>query len=301
MSDSICSLDQNTNTCFPEVVINTLSESFLNKKNINTRQSINELANITTCSKYNTLQEKELCIANHIINDNKDELGDVMKKQIYTFFKPKAKKLDKNYWLNNTEIDQIQNQLQYKYDGYYYSFIHMIDLEMFDPRNKDVLLNGNKIDSIKDINFVNEITKQNNKLTYNGDLKYYGIVCNTDVSNSGGIHWFSIFIDFTKKPITIEYFNSSGYSILNGSHFSERKNFSQFFHNIADELTKHGFDTEFIQVTNLEHQRHDTANCGSYSLYYIWSRLNGKDYKYFSKNKITDEKMEDFRKVLWRV
>lgn len=69
---------------------------------------------------------------------------------------------------------------------------------------------------------------------------------------------------------------------------------------MADDLTRSGFPAKFIQVTEIEHQRDDTANCGSYSLFYIWSRLNGKPYTLFKNNRITDELMEEFRSVLWR-
>lgn len=301
MSNTICSLDKKSKTCLPEEIINNLSENFLNKESTNIVNTINELSSQTTCSKYNNLHEKELCIVNHVIQDNKDkDLAETMEKIKLLSFKPQAKKLDKNYWINNTEIDQIQNQLAFEYPGYYYSFIHMIDLQMFDPQKKNILINNNKIYSITDINFIDELKKNNNKLTYNKDLKYYGIVCNTDISNGGGKHWFSIFIDFTKKPITIEYFNSSGYSILDGSYKIERSNFYKFFQNMADDLCRNGFETIFKQVTSIEHQRYDTANCGSYSLFYIYSRLNGQSSDYFAKNKITDEEMEDFRSKLWR-
>ena len=60
-------------------------------------------------------------------------------------------------------------------------------------------------------------------LNYNGELKYFGMVCNTDSSSGSGIHWFSIFIDFTLNPIQIEYFNSSGYDIKNNYDGKEFK------------------------------------------------------------------------------
>lgn len=298
---SICSLNQNKSTCLPNAALKVLSESFIPDKIIkNKYEVIEHLANQTECPKNATIQEKELCALKKIQNDNKNnKLGEAIEKQIVKYYKIPAKRLDGNYWLNNTEIDNIQFQLQNKYPGYYYSYIHMIDLEMFEPQNKNILLNSNKIYNIKDIDFVNEL-KNSTKLNYNKDLKYYGIVCNTDLSKNSGIHWFSIFIDFTKTPITIEYFNSSGYPLTKGTHIKEREEFLKFFINLADELSREIRDTKFIQVTNIEHQRSDTANCGSYSLYYIWSRLNGKSPNDFKLKKITDEMMENFRSVLWR-
>ena len=40
------------------------------------------------------------------------------------------------------------------FPGYYYSNIHMIDLIMFDPNNAHLMENGDKIKSIKEINFL---------------------------------------------------------------------------------------------------------------------------------------------------
>jgi hypothetical protein len=303
-NNSICSLNQNKFNCLPNESLQIISEIVIpeqNKDNLNNTDLIETLSNQLQCNTKHSIQEKELCVLQKLKKDNtNNELGDAIEKQIIKYYKPKVSRLDGNYWLNNTEIDNIQFQLQTKFNGYYYSYIHMIDLIMFEPQNKNILLNNKKIYNIKDINFIDELKNLNNKLTYNNKLKYYGIVCNTDLSTNSGIHWFSIFIDFTKDPITIEYFNSSGYSLLKGSHMREREEFLKFFLNLADELSNKIRHAKFIQVTNIEHQRSDTANCGSYSLYYIWSRLNGIPYTKFKDTKITDEMMEEFRKVLWR-
>lgn len=300
MSDNICALNNNKSYCLPDASLIIISKTFLNDDKLKPTEIIETLSEQVSCKEGDTLQEKELCILKELKDDGNKELSEAVTKQLIKYFKPKAKRLDGNYWLNNTEIDTVQYQLQSQFPGYYYSYIHMIDLKMFNPNTINYIVNGHKVYAIDEINFVDELNKKNNKLNYNGDLKYYGIVCNTDISSGNGIHWFSIFIDFTVKPITIEYFNSSGYSLIKGSHQNERNNFLKFFLNLADELTKNGFPAKFIQVTDLEHQREDTANCGSYSLFYIYSRLNGVKYEHFSKNKIYDENMESFRKDLWR-
>lgn len=301
---SICALNEGKNNCLPNPVIQSLSEAVLDDpKNI----IISKISKALNCNSNLSIPEQELCILHKIKEKTDDEnLKQAIDKQVLKNFKIPTKSLDKNYWLNNTEIDNVQFQFQTKFPGYYYSTIHMIDLENFTPSNSDIILHNDKLYNIKDIDFLTEISSQkrgsgkNPKLTYNGELKYFGMVCNTDLSTNGGLHWFSIFIDFTTTPIQIEYFNSSGYPLTRGTHIKEREAFYEFFKNMADELTKNGFPTKFIQVTELEHQRHDTANCGSYSLFYIWSRLHGKNYSMFTNNKITDELMEKFRGVLWR-
>jgi len=282
---SICILNQDKTHCLPNKVIKQIEIKILKKSSNNNNTDTIQLLSETQNCKGETIQDKEICILEKIDDDES-------KKIMLHHFKPETKSFSKKYWINNTEIDSIQYQLALHYKGYYYSNIHMIDLVMFDPKTSEFM--DYKVKCIKDINFVNELKKENNILTYNGDLRYYGIVINTDTSKGHGKHWFSIFMDFTSIPMTIEYFNSSGYDI-------ENKKFKNYFDNLADEITnKTKKECRWITVTNITHQRDDTANCGAYSLYYIWSRLQGSSASYFAKNKILDEDMEKFREFLFR-
>jgi hypothetical protein len=291
---SICILNKETKSCLPVPIIKKLQSDILDTDYNSSEKIIKELAIKTDCSINNGIQNTELCILNKLnkkVNDKETKLN--IKKAIITYFKPITKSYDKNHWLNNSEIDQVQHQLKTLFPGYYYSNIHMIDLVMFNPTHENII--DYNIKCIKDINFIDECKRENNFLTYNGDLKNYGIVCNTDLSSGGGIHWFSIFIDFTSdSSYNIEYFNSSGYDIRN-------KKFKEYFLNLADEITREVKQCNFIKVTDIQHQREDTANCGSYALFYIWKRLNGTPYSYFAENKIKDEHMEEFRKFLYRL
>jgi hypothetical protein len=54
-----------------------------------------------------------------------------------------------------------------------------------------------------------------------------------------------------------------------------------------------------IIATRIVNQK-DNHSCGSYSLYYIISRLSGTPYSYFKNTKIGDENMHEFRKFLFR-
>jgi hypothetical protein len=291
---SICILNKENKSCLPVPIIKKLQSDILDTDYNSSEKIIKELAIKTDCSINNGLQNTELCILNKLnkkVNDKETKLN--IKKAIITYFKPITKSYDKNHWLNNSEIDQVQHQLKTLFPGYYYSNIHMIDLVMFNPTHENII--DYNIKCIKDINFIDECKRENNFLTYNGELKNYGIVCNTDLSSGGGIHWFSIFIDFTSdSSYNIEYFNSSGYDIRN-------KKFKEYFLNLADEITREVKQCNFIKVTDIQHQREDTANCGSYALFYIWKRLNGTPYSYFAENKIKDEHMEEFRKFLYRL
>lgn len=305
---SLCTLN-NKNICLPTNIIKILERNIIpTKNNLSNDVIIEKIANKLNCNIFNSENDennenkdskntssKELCIIENIKNNtDNDEVKELMKKVLITHFKPITKSFDGNYWMNNTDIDSIQYQMQNLFSGYYYSNIHMIDLIMFDPKNAHLMKNGDKIKSIKEINFIDELKKTNNILTYNNDLKNYGVIFNTDYSSGSGIHWFTIFIDFQSNPIKIEYFNSSGYDIKNNK-------FKTYFINLADEITLKFKKCIFVKVTDIQHQRNNTANCGGYSLFYIWKRLNNTPYEYFSKNKISDENIVEFRKFLFRL
>ena len=282
---NICSLNNEVNgSCVPKNILIDIKKNIIPKSNAKHKEEIIEsLANKTKCDSGN-LKEKELCILKKI--------GD--EKNIVKYFKPETKSFSHNYWLNNTEIDNIQYQLQNLFKGYYYSNIHMIDLGMFPPSNVDLLENKDDIYPIKEIDFINELNEGGIRLSYNDKLSKYGLVVNTDSSQGSGLHWFSIFIDFESMPITIEYFNSSGYNIRNPK-------FSKFFRELADEISLKYKKCIFKKVTDIQHQRDDTSNCGSYALYYLWKRLNGTPSEFFAENKVTDEHMALFRKYLFRL
>jgi hypothetical protein len=300
---NICSLNNDKTYCVDDKKIIKLhtkvtqdnnkikNNSISGSNKIDTDAIIEELAEITECSNDLDGPEKGLCILKTLKKDSDEEVSKTATKLLFNEFKPPTGSFDKNYWLNNTEIDHIQHQLFRAFPGYYYSNIHMIDLVMIDPKHTDQL--KYTVHPITEIDFVEEL-KTSMKLTDNGPLKYYGVVCNTDHSANSGIHWFSIFIDFTSSPYTIEYFNSSGYDIKN-------KNFHNFLNNLADDIDCKHKNCEFVKVTDIQHQQSSTANCGSYSLYYIWMRLNGTKFDHFAKNKIMDEDMEKFRQFLYRL
>lgn len=262
--ESICSLGRK-GQCVSSKEINKEVESFENK------------AEELQCS--GDINEKTLCVLKKL---NKENI-------IIKYFKSPTKSFSHSHWLNNTEIDTVQYQFMHNYKGYYYSDIHMIDFGMFSPSNRYYM----EYDTIpiKNIDFVSEL---NNKgvLTHNGPLKNYGMVVNTDTSKGGGIHWFSIFIDFEATPITIEYFNSSGYDIKN-------KEFKKFFVDLADTISLKKRECKFVKVSDIQHQNSNTSNCGVYALYYIWKRLGGESIEFFKKNKINDDHIVLFRKYFF--
>ncbi len=248
-------------------------------EHVESKEKINRLAEELKCS--GDTNDKQLCIMQKLDK----------KKELVKYFKPVTKSFSHTHWLNNTEIDTVQYQFMNSYPGYYYSNIHMIDFGMFHPATH------NHIDydppALKDINFPSELKGKSNIFNSNDKLKYYGVVVNTDISSGGGIHWFAIFMDFTKTPITIEYFNSSGYDIKN-------KQFKRFFIDLANDISTELRPCEFVKVSDIQHQKSSTSNCGVYALYYIWKRLGGESIEFFRQNKIEDDHIVLFRKYFFR-
>ena len=138
----------------------------------------------------------------------------------------------------------------------------------------------------------------------NKPLNSYGVVFNTDTSKGSGQHWFAIYIttNAPKLPgsdkchITIELFNSSGQPINNDE-------FNKFWTQVSIDIQKEtGCDCDYSLVSNIQHQKDSTGNCGAYSIYYIYNRLNGMSSSDFDnrEHKITDKHMEKFRTFLFR-
>ena len=250
----------------------------------------------------------------------KSKLADEVKEKIKReAFKAPVESFDHNYWLNNTQIDTVMSQLRLKHPGFAHGFIHMIDLKSFSPTN--VKSFDYPVHPVTEIDFSKEIAKalhekgiikdfskvNETKLSTYDDtpLHSFGVICNTDSSKGSGQHWFTIFIstdqkdpDDTSKPwIRIECFNSGGGS-------SDNEEFNAFWEKTASEISKEtGLKCTYDTITYLAHQSSDTGNCGSYSLFYIYSRLNGVHPDEFNnpKKPIKDYAMQKFRKVCFRI
>ena len=96
--------------------------------------------------------------------------------------------------------------------------------------------------------------------------------------------------------ILIEVFNSAGTDI-------NSKAFQQFWQTKKLEIAQiTGCRCEYKLVSTIQHQNDDTGNCGSYSLFYIYSRLKNAKPEEFNipGKKITDAVMQKFRSVCFR-
>ncbi len=283
----------------------------LNKSSINNtcldNDHINIISNYTNNNSIDEIKKETNCSTDECILESINIPINIKEKIHREAFKPTADSLDGNYWLNNTEIDNCMSQFRKQYPGFTHTFIHMSDMKSFPPSNLKSfdylvlpLTDINLPECIK--NGLDKKPSTKELSTYNNvPLTSIGIVFNTDISTRSGQHWFSIFISLDNKDIQgnnviiIELFNSSGTHIKNNIFLSYWENQRV---QIA-EITK--CNCIFKLVSTIEHQRHDTGNCGSYSLFYIYSRLNNVSSEEFNKYKVSDKNMEKFRGVLFQI
>jgi hypothetical protein len=143
---------------------------------------------------------------------------------------------------------------------------------------------------------------------YENGKRMIGVVLNTDRTGGKGIHWFSLFIDMRtggtrQDPWTVEYFNSSGRNATREVLQWQAKMVAMAAvggNNYAAEgsraLRRHAIP---LRVTDIVQQQ-DNHSCGPYSLYYIKCRIEGTPWRAFKTGRITDARMHEFRKHLFR-
>lgn len=255
-------VDGKKDICMEDDIIDELKLYATNIKKLNVtgkKDTVNKLKEVLDC-------QTESCILTK--SEIKNAIGvDKAEKQLESRFKPEGP-FDSNKWFSNINIDKVLDQIAIKYSDK--KFLH-IEFQM-----RDFEKAGGELSRI-------DLAKE-----YEKGIRCFGVVLNTDYSSGNGQHWFSIFGNFHKEPFTIEYFNSTGEAPLPEISAWMKKT----KHHMEKTLGKNVND---IIVTKIVNQS-DNHSCGSYSLYYIMSRLDGVPCEHFSKTKIGDKVMHEFRK-----
>jgi len=216
--------------------------------------------------------ETEVCV----LNDPKilKHVGEEsIMETIKNHYKPTGPR-DNNDWFSNTDIDSVLQQIQKKYTDK--KFLH-INFQMIDFEKTQ-----------------SDLATLDWPAKYKEGYRTFGAVFNTDTSRGRGQHWFTIYCSFLDSDDhhSIEYFNSSGELPMDQiSKWMKRVKYE--WQSKIDKPIKE------VVATRIVNQQ-DNWNCGSYSLYYIISRLDGTPYEYFKNNKIGDHNMQEFRKFLFR-
>lgn len=281
-------------------------------------EHIQLVSNYTEANTLEDIKAETNCADDECVIDAAAMPTEVKEKIKREALKAPTGSYDNNYWLNNTEIDTVMSQFRQQYPGFAHGFIHMIDLKAFSPTNANSF--DYPVMSAPDTDFAQEFkhgfihrgiiegsSSYKPKLSTFSDtpLSSYGIVCNTDSSTGSGQHWFALFISTDHKDpknaskpwIRIEVFNSAGGGSAN-------QEFNSFWQKQAILIAKAtGLKCTFDVITTIAHQRDDTGNCGSYSLFYIYSRLQDALPHEFNdpKRPIRDSAMKKFREVVFRI
>ena len=186
------------------------------------------------------------------------------KKMIKTAFAPKAPnewKKNPTTWLSSTDIIKVMEQYEMAYP--YYRFI-----------------GPSPIDFDKKLAFI-----QNKK-------KVLGMIFNLDPHYKDGSHWVAMYFNIDTGELY--YFDSVGDKIPH--------QINRLRQSIQDQSKSLNIKTKFDELyPHVEHQMRNTE-CGMYCLYFLIMMLSKeKSWKHFksSKNRITDEEMEKFRKVFF--
>jgi hypothetical protein len=252
--------------CVDSTTVKDISAFATNSKGITASDPINV---------YKKLKKVIGCTSDACVLTNKEvreTIGSARaNKQLEMRIKPSGP-FNNTEWFSNEHIDSVLDQIERLYKKK--NFLH-VDFQM-----RDFEAVGSAL------------ARMDLADAYRNGTRCFGVVFNTDTSNGRGQHWFAVFGDFSAEPFSIEYFNSTGNHPL--------PEIESWGTRTANHLTKTlGKKTSFVQVTDISNQT-DSHSCGSYSLFYIISRLEGVDYEFFTKNKIGDAQMHEFRYNIFR-
>lgn len=191
-----------------------------------------------------------------------------------------------NTWLSNVHIDSVMKQFQSMFPRFSPYNFNMRNYMDWSYKN-GVLLN--QPDTLATISFCS---------LYKQGFDCAACIVNNDRYQNGGTHWMAIFIDARCPPrATCEFFNSAG-----NDPIPEFVSFLVKSANCIRELPSPAggkpWKADIIKVSRRRHQQ-STTECGVYSLFYVWARLNGVPYSYFLDKPVDDQLMFEFRQHLF--
>ena len=192
------------------------------------------------------------------------------RKELEKAFKPKKPTgEDKNWWLSNIDIDKVMNQYMKKNKNFLFFGAIPIDFNQIYME-------------IANINLKSLKSKGKTKL---------GFIFNLDTSKQSGSHWVSMYVDLENG--TICFFDSA-------SPNSVPKEVKKLIQKLIKQSKLIKSPLKFITNTN-QHQVSNTE-CGMFSLWFIISRLRGKNCQFlFKNNKSRDTVMKSLRGSFFRV
>ena len=193
----------------------------------------------------------------------------IIENYIKTTIKPSGPR-DNNEWLNNFHIDHTFALLEKTHPLFRRIPYQMIDFHTVRQQEE----------TLSDIDFVEE---------YKKGKRLFGCAINTDTSSGSGIHWFAFFVNLEKKPYTIEFFDSTGRSM--------DPQVREYAMTLKADLEKAKLPVQLIENRRV-HQR-ENSECGVYTSFYIYARVNGYSFKDFQTEIIPDSEIKKFREGMF--
>lgn len=242
-------------------------------KEVTRSKTVEEAKKITSC-------DSERCVLTKL----RPQLGnDVVNAELDMRFKVEGPR--NSDWLTDSHIENIVKQWSVKWRNFFPYNFNMRNYASYkiDPVTMRVV---NEPDTLATINFED---------LYSRGFDCAACVCNTDTYQGRGKHWIVLFVDARKESpmMSAEIFDSAGNPPLPEWQSWLTKTKIQL-----DEIAEGKKPTSIIRAYNNRHQFSD-SECGVYSLYYIWARLNGIAPEAFQDSAVADKKMFEFRQHLF--
>ena len=187
---------------------------------------------------------------------------------------PKSWYINKNQWLNSSDIIGVMKQYMQTYD----------DFKFFGPSPIDFEHVSSNYDQCVCQKFAHLIY-----VTIKIVNKKFGFIFNTDTHDKTGSHWISMFLDLNKNKVF--FFDS------NGNEMPDE--IDKLIKKLKKQGKKCGITLKSDSNIGIRHQTRNTE-CGIYSLYFIVSILEGAhDFDHFKKSnkELSDDFIEKFRNV----
>ena len=272
-SKSPCLLGKNkdSQTCFDieslKLMANELKKNNLIEKKFNIKnKSKKQLWNVVRESFAKKCKDKEDCWLDQApikkINDEKIHLKTFRPKF------PDEWKENKFEWLSSVDILNVMKQLEEA--DKQFTFLGPVPSDCPQKINCEL----SKLDPIK-------LSKQG--------INKIGIVYNLDISTGPGTHWTAVFINTPKNEI--DYFDSYG----------DKPTWliQKFMERIGKKFLKQ--NREPLLIYNDKRKQFGNSECGMFSMYFLIKRLLGDSMYKISQEKMTDRKMNNLRKILYRI
>ena len=261
----------NSSTCFDHKSLTKIA-SHWNNKNPNDKISINQ--NSTTIWKQINKKMSSKC--NTETCWLKQDFVKKISNDLQDYFKPKIPKSwlkEKNTWLTTTDIENVIFQYEKAVPDFKFLGVVPIDFDYEYSMGKCI---------------VDEICRINIKKLKSKKINRIGIVFNLDAHDEPGSHWVALYSDFNKGEVY--YYDSYGiFPPEEVKILMERMSIQGI--KIKGEPFK-------LYYNDIRHQ-YKNSECGVYSMHFITEFLNGKTFKEIIQNRISDDNMNQKRKIFY--